>query len=147
MAVAALRNCAKCGKLFTPISSSIKLCVQCEKDEQDQFNQVKEYLKEHAKATVIELTKATGVERKQIYEWVKSGRLDIASVLDLGLSCESCGKSIKSGRFCIECAARIESDARKVLAQQDRTKPTDSGSRKDRAGFHVADSIRRRRGY
>ncbi len=141
----ALRNCARCGKLFTAVSSSMKLCIDCEREDQDQFNKVKEYLKEHAAATVIEITKATGVERKQIYEWVKSGRLDIASVVDLGLSCESCGKSIKSGRFCIECAARIESDARKVLSEG---KPTQQAAdkRKERAGFHMADSIRRRRG-
>ncbi|NLY29761.1 MAG: hypothetical protein GX047_03935 [Firmicutes bacterium] len=141
----ALRNCARCGKLFTAVSSSMKLCIDCEREDQDQFNKVKEYLKEHAAATVIEITKATGVERKQIYEWVKTGRLDIASVVDLGLSCESCGKPIKSGRFCIECAARIESDARKVLADGKPKQGADT--KKDRAGFHMADSIRRRRGY
>ncbi len=142
--MATLRNCIRCGKLFSPISSSMKLCFDCDREDQEQFNKVKEYLKEHSTATVIEITKATGVERKQIYEWVKSGRLDVAHVLDLGLTCESCGKPIKSGRFCIECAARIESDARKVLAE---SKPTAAKKEKDRkAGFHVADAIRRRRG-
>ena len=97
----------------------MRLCVDCAREDQEQFNKVKEYLKEHSTATVIEITKATGVERKQIFEWVKSGQLDIASVVDLGLSCESCGKPIKSGRFCIECAARIESDARKSLSESE----------------------------
>ena len=145
MAVAALRNCAKCGKLFTPISSSIKLCVQCEKDEQDQFNQVKEYLKEHAKATVIELTKATGVERKQIYEWVKSGRLDIASVLDLGLSCESCGNPLRAAGSVLNVQpasrAMLERSWRSKIGPNQRTR-----ARKGQAGF-MADSIRRRREY
>ena len=141
----ALRNCARCGKLFTAVSSSMKLCVDCDREDQEQFNKVKEYLKEHSTATVIEITKATGVERKQIFEWVKSGQLDIASVVDLGLSCESCGKPIKSGRFCIECAARIESDARKSLSESE-PKSRDADKRKERAGFHMADSIRRRRG-
>ena len=140
----ALRNCARCGKLFTAVSSSMKLCVDCDREDQEQFNKVKEYLKDHSTATVIEITKATGVERKQIFEWVKSGQLDIASVVDLGLSCESCGKPIKSGRFCIECAARIESDARKILSE---SKPKSRDAKKEeKAGFHMADAIRRRRG-
>ena len=95
----ALRNCASCGKLFDAPSSSIRLCLQCEMDDQKQFDKVKEYLKEHATATVIEITKDTGVGRKQIYEWVRTGRLDVAGIHDLGIVCEGCGEPINTGRF------------------------------------------------
>lgn len=138
----ALRNCAGCGKLFDAPSPSIKLCQQCEMDDQKQFDKVKEYLKEHATATVIEITKETGVGRKQIYEWVRTGRLDVAGIHDLGIVCEGCGEPINTGRFCIQCAARMQHDAKRLLTGQ---KPQSGARREKKAGFHVADSIVRRR--
>lgn len=140
----ALRNCANCGKLFSAPNPSMKFCLECERKDQEQFDQVKEYLKEHATATVIEITKETGVERKRLYEWVRSGRLDVAGIEDLGLRCEGCGMAITSGRFCLECAARLQQDAKRLLGgQKPQSRPREEG----KTGFHVANNIiRRRRG-
>jgi flagellar operon protein (TIGR03826 family) len=138
----ALRNCANCGKLFTAPTTTMKLCMECEQEDQKKFDKVKEYIKKHPTATVIEITKETGVERKQLYEWVRSGRLDVAGVENLGLRCEGCGEAITSGRFCIQCAARLQNDAKRLLGG--RKSQADPGE-KGKAGFHVADSIVRRR--
>ena len=138
----ALRNCANCGKLFNAPTATMKLCMECEREDQKQFDQVKEYIKEHPTATVIEITKETGVERKQLYEWVRSGRLDVAGVKDLGLRCEGCGEAITNGRFCAQCAARLQDDAKRLLGGQ---KPQSRPGAGGKAGFHVADSIVRRR--
>ncbi len=146
----ALRNCNNCGTLFNALSSGTRLCTQCENDEQERFNKVKAYIKENAGATVIEITKETGVERKELYEWVRSGRIDVAGIDGLGLHCESCGTLITSGRFCVECAVRMQQDARKALGGHRAAggqKPQTGTGNRGKAGFHVADSIvRRRRG-
>ncbi len=141
-AIMALRNCANCGKLFSAPTSSMKLCLNCDREEHQQFEKVKEYIKEHPQATVIEITKETGVERKQIYEWVRSGRLDMLSIDDIGLYCEGCGEPINTGRFCLKCAARMQQDAKRLLGGR---KTQSEHKSKGRVGFHVADSIRRRR--
>ncbi|NLJ85720.1 MAG: MerR family transcriptional regulator [Firmicutes bacterium] len=138
----ALRNCSNCGTLFNAINPNMRLCAQCEEDEQERFDRVKEYLKEHATATVIEITKATGVERKEIFEWVRSGRIEIAGIEGLGIQCESCGTAITSGRFCVQCAVRMQQDAKRALGGR---KSQRESAPRSKSTFHAANSIMRRR--
>ena len=146
----ALRNCNNCGTLFNALNSGVRLCTQCEKKEQARFDRVKAYIKENPGATALQIIKDTNVERKELYDWVRTGRIDVAGMDGLGLPCESCGTPISSGRLCTECAIRMQQEARRALGggrPADRSRPRKEAERRDKPGFHVHDSVvRRRRG-
>lgn len=135
-----LRNCNRCGKLFEAVSARMTICPECEQADELDFEKVKEFIAEHPTANVIEVTKGTGVARKRIYEWIRSGRLNAGGFHShLTVECESCGAPISSGRLCKECSARLRREAEKVLGKD--KKPEKEG---ERAGFHLADRLMRR---
>ena len=62
-----LGNCKKCGKLFLFVGSPI--CKDCAELEEEQFQIVKRYLLEHARASVAETSQATGVPPSTVSEF------------------------------------------------------------------------------
>ncbi|NLK07674.1 MAG: hypothetical protein GX316_03115 [Firmicutes bacterium] len=141
----ALRNCINCGTLFNAPHSGIRLCAQCEKEEQERFERVKTFIKENPGATALTIIKKTGVERKELYDWVRSGRIDVAGMDGLGLTCESCGTPIDSGRLCTECGLRMQEDARRALGSKSPGQRTQKDDERRGGGFYVRNSVLRRR--
>lgn len=101
-----VRNCTRCGKVFLPVLGR-RYCPECAEAEIAEFESVKEHLRKHPGASVLQVSEATGVPVKKIREYVKEGRLVSASE-DWNISCDRCGKPIARGRFCDDCAARLE---------------------------------------
>ncbi|MFW6028863.1 MAG: flagellar protein [Halanaerobiales bacterium] len=102
-----LKNCVKCGKLFSPQAGE-KVCPVCRKEEENEFEMVKEYLWDNPKATIEEVHEETGVERDTIMKFVKEDRL-IAEGIDVDWEneCERCGKPISHGKYCLECQQEL----------------------------------------
>src|SRR5690606_37994010 len=97
-----VRNCLRCGKLFTDRGQPY--CTECLKENQADFEKVRQYLKEHPNASVVEVSQDTGVPTQRIFDFVRQGRL----VLNIhasgeGVPCESCGKPVATGRLCEDC--------------------------------------------
>jgi len=103
----ALANCRECGKLFLKISSDI--CPECQKKEEEDFNRVKDYLKENPNAKIAEIMEGTGVTETRINKFIRAGRLSIKP------TCESCGKAIDSGRLCPECRLKLLREVRNII--------------------------------
>jgi len=101
-----LRNCIRCGKLFA--SEGTLICPACLEERDEQYKIVREYIYEHPRATVPEVSEATGVEEKTIFEFLREGRLALKEP-GLGLECERCGRPITTGRYCSQCAKELES--------------------------------------
>ena len=97
-----VRNCRECGRLFNYIGGP-RMCPNCKKKLEDQFVQVRTYVKEHKDASVQEVSEANDVSVQQIRQWVREERLSFSSDSPIGIDCEKCGKMIRSGRFCPEC--------------------------------------------
>ena len=74
----------------------------------------------HATATVIEIQ---GYRCGRDLEWVRSGRIEIAGIEGLGIQCESCGIAITSGRFCVQCAVRMQQDETGLGAEVPKSAP------------------------
>jgi len=115
-----VRNCKECGKIFQYDGIS-KLCYECRKKDDENYKVVKEYLYENPKATIIQVSEATGVSEEKILRYLREGRLEITGdhpgfVLD----CERCGKAIRTGRFCSECAGLIEREMKEGFKVQGR---------------------------
>lgn len=107
--MAEIRNCPRCGKIFTYISRPI--CNSCLDVEENEFKVVKEYIYDNPGASISEVSQATEVSVEKIMRFLREERLEISSDnSNLLLECERCGRAIKSGRFCENCKADINKD-------------------------------------
>lgn len=104
-----IRNCKQCGKLFNYTGKS--LCPECLKSKEDEFNEVKEYIRENPSAGIADVSEATGTSVNQIRQWVREERLAFSDVTaGGGINCESCGRPIKTGRLCASCKNQVSRD-------------------------------------
>ncbi len=107
--MADLRNCKKCGKMFTYVTG-MPICRACKKEEEEEFKSIKEYLYENPGATLNQIASDLDVSVKRIKMYLREGRLEIIGNDEgnIVLECEKCGKSIKTGRYCELCERDIK---------------------------------------
>ncbi|MDE7299436.1 MAG: flagellar protein [Lachnospiraceae bacterium] len=101
-----VRNCRGCGRLFNYLSGP-PLCPDCVRALDDKFQQVKEYVYDHRNASIQEVADENDVSVQQLRQWVREERLEFSEASLVGLSCESCGAMIRSGRFCKSCKDKL----------------------------------------
>lgn len=97
-----VRNCVDCGKMFNFMGGA-PLCAACAKKLEDKFEVVKEYIYDNPRATINEVAEENQVSVRQIKRWIREERLAFAEDSPIGIECEGCGKSIKTGRYCDMC--------------------------------------------
>ncbi len=103
-----IRNCTRCGKIYN--YDGFRICPTCRRDDEKDFQKVKEYLYEYPGATISEVNEATEVDSQKIIDFLREGRLEIGENSNLVLECEKCGISIKTGRFCEKCASGLQKE-------------------------------------
>lgn len=108
-----IRNCKRCGKIYTYDGFSI--CINCRKEDEHDFQKVKEYLEEYPGANIMEVSEATEVEARKIIEFLREGRLEISDENNVLLTCERCGRSIRTGRFCDKCVVEMEKELKGAI--------------------------------
>lgn len=104
--------CKKCRKAY--INGSSGYCLHCIKEMDDSVKLIKEYLENHRGATVADISKNTEVSKKDIVFLLRDDRLVLDSAEEGVITCDRCGKSIRSGRYCPECLGRMGSAFRNV---------------------------------
>lgn len=158
-----LRNCERCGRLFSGTDS---VCPDCYERERDEFDRVREYLARHRGATVAEVSSQTGVSIQRIHRWAREGRLQVTQEqLGAALRCERCGVPIDGGRFCPRCLSELASEIRRASAGRagghegagaveapappvrsgEGQEPPVAPGERHRVKVHVIDHVRRRR--
>lgn len=101
-----VRNCKECGRLFNYLTGP-PLCPGCKKKLDDVFEKVKEYVYDHPRVDMQEVSEEFDVPISQIRQWIREERLAFADDSMIGLECERCGILIKTGRFCKLCKDKI----------------------------------------
>ncbi|MDF2539022.1 MAG: hypothetical protein K0S76_2043 [Herbinix sp.] len=101
-----VRNCKGCGRLFNYVSGP-PLCPACSKALDTKFEEVKEYVYDHPRVGIQEVSEELEVSVSQIRQWIREERLSFAEDSMIGLECESCGITIKTGRFCKACKDKL----------------------------------------
>jgi flagellar operon protein (TIGR03826 family) len=105
-----VRNCKRCGKIYNYIGGA-PVCQDCREDDERIFKRVKEYLYDHAGASLSEVSTTLDVSVEKIKRYLKEGRLEIVGDgANMVLECEKCGKSIRTGRFCNSCSSELSKD-------------------------------------
>ncbi len=101
-----IRNCKGCGKIFNYLSGP-PLCPNCMRTLDLKFEEVKEYVYDNPGVGIQEVSEEMNVSVLQIKQWIREERLSFAEDSMIGLECESCGVTIKTGRFCKACKDRL----------------------------------------
>ncbi len=123
----AISQCKKCARLYQSMSNA-PYCPTCMEELENNFDLVKEYIYEHPMANAVEISQETGVPEKDIFYFLKEGRLSITDGNGM-LLCESCGRSIMTGRYCESCKKQLERELSSSLsdAMQKKSHPTGLG--------------------
>jgi flagellar operon protein (TIGR03826 family) len=131
-----MKNCRKCGKLFNYVSGP-PICPKCREKVEEKFQEVKKYVQENRSATYGEIEQNCDVERKQIEQWVREERLVFAEDSPIKLSCELCGKTILTGRYCDACKKNTANTISAAGRQPEAPKPLSSDRQKNPTRMHT----------
>jgi len=102
-----------------------RICGDCLKKLDEDFIKVREYLYENDRASIEEVSEATGVSRKTILYLLKEERLIVGDENGSGvgiLTCETCRKPINTGRICAGCKKEVLSAIQENVAVVRRPK-------------------------
>lgn len=112
-----VRNCRFCGRLFNYLSGT-PICESCKAEVEKKFQEVKDYLREYPNSTMQAISEANDVSTKQITQWIRDERLIFSDDSPIGIDCEVCGATIKTGRFCEACKEKMKNDLNSALYKE-----------------------------
>lgn len=113
-----VRNCRRCGKIYNYLGGP-PICPDCKRLDELDFKRVKEYLYDSPGATVSQISTELDISVEKIKLFLKEGRLEIigGDEGNLILECESCGKAIKTGRYCELCEKTLSTSFKSLAGQ------------------------------
>lgn len=111
--------------------TSRAICQDCIAEEEEAFQLVRAYLKDHRDASLHQVVAETGVDEDLILEMIYQGRLYLGDNPNLQYPCERCGSPAGSGRYCNSCASQM-GEAFASAQQELRTRHT---MEKNRRGY------------
>lgn len=127
-------NCKACGNLFNYVSGP-RLCPSCTKKLEEKFMITKNFIRENPGASINQVATECKVSIPQIKKWIREERLSFAQNSAIGIECESCGKMIRTGRFCNECKSRMINQLDNVYKKPEKEKPKKKEKEKERMRF------------
>ena len=127
-----VRPCKSCKRLFNYFSGE-SYCPACKEKLEEKFQVVKAYIQENPGVHMQEVADACDVETSQIRQWLREDRLELTEGSPLMLSCDGCGASIRSGRYCEKCKAKVSNGFNDIL-KSNKPKNPDSFRKKEDNG-------------
>lgn len=117
-----VRNCRKCGKIFNYVSGP-PICIACKEEAEQKYQQVKKYVQDHKVASIPDICNDCEVESTQVQQWIREERLVFAEDSAIGIPCEKCGTTIKTGRFCDTCKANMTNSFNDTMKSMKKPEP------------------------
>jgi phage antirepressor YoqD-like protein len=91
----------KADPIVKKLNATLKPLVQ---EDETKFNQVKDFIMTHPKATVVQIAEINDIPPTKLFEWIREDRLEFSEDSEYAwFTCEKCGIKIKSGRLCNRC--------------------------------------------
>ena len=135
-----VRNCRQCGRLFNYIGGSYRnLCPNCVEGIEEKFGDVKEYIEENKTASIGAISEACDVSVKQLEQWIREERLTFADDSPIGIACEACGATIKSGKYCENCKNSLASQFGNMYKNNKESAPATNKNSRDSARMRFLD--------
>ena len=126
-----VRACRSCKRLFNYIAGPVR-CPVCSDALEKKFQQVKLFIWDHKTATLQEIADANDVSVGQLRQWVREERLSFTDESPVGLECEMCGTTIKTGRYCTACKNKLGSTLMSALPSTDYSEKKDNRDHKNK---------------
>ncbi len=101
-----VRNCVRCNKIFNYVGG-VPICPNCRKNLEEKFKEVKLFIRKNSASGITEVAEKCDIDVKQIRQWIREERLSFSEDSAIGIDCEMCGKTIRTGRFCDTCKAAL----------------------------------------
>lgn len=118
-----VRTCKECKRIFNYLTGPV-ICPACREKLENKFQEVKKYIMEHQGASMQEVAEECEVDIIQIRQWLREERLELTASCPDGLTCESCGCSIRSGRFCDKCRNAMANNFQSLMKNNKPTEAT-----------------------
>ena len=126
-----VRACRTCKRLFNYIAGPVR-CPACSDALEKRFQKVKQYIWDNKTASLQEIAEANDVSVGQLRQWVREERLCFTKDSPVGLECESCGATIKTGRYCDSCKNKLSATLMSALPKKEYTEKKNVGDGKNR---------------
>lgn len=126
-----VRACRTCKRLFNYITGPVR-CPACADALEKKFQQVKSYIWDHKTATLDEISQENDVSLGQLRQWVREERLTFTEDSPVGLECEACGATIKTGRYCDKCKNKLGNALMSALPKAQQPEKKDFKDPKNR---------------
>jgi hypothetical protein len=91
------------------------MCRDCEDKMREKESEVVNYVRDHPKAKILEITEATGCSEQLIKKLIREGRFEQVGV-KMTYPCEKCGAPILSGKLCQTCMESMRNELQKQAA-------------------------------
>ena len=125
-----VRNCRSCGRLFNYLGGQ-SICPSCREEVEKKFQEVKEYIRTNPHANIQEIADDNDTSTSQIRQWIREERLQFADDSPVGIECENCGASIKTGKYCDNCKTSMANAFASTFRKQ---KDSDQPKSRERDG-------------
>lgn len=117
-----VRNCRRCGRIFNYVAGPFT-CPRCREEMEAKFQDVKTFIRENPGVGIQEVSEACEIDKSQIYQWLREERLELAEGSMISLSCEGCGKPIKSGKYCENCKRDLTTGFKQAISRPTPQEP------------------------
>ena len=125
-----VRNCRNCGRLFNYLGGQ-NICPACRDEAEKKFQDTKEFIRENPRASIQEISEANGVTTNQIRQWIREERLQFSDDSPIGIECEICGATIKTGKYCDACKNNTANALAKSIEKPQAPEPPKEKPKKE----------------
>lgn len=132
-------NCPRCGKVY--VKNVKSLCPDCLREDEQMYEQVYRYLRDHPRSTATQVAEGTGVPEERVLAFLRDGRIQAAEWLNVEYPCERCGTTISTGRYCEKCAKEVQSSLRSLATQLQVASQSET---KEKRGYHTEERLKKK---
>lgn len=118
-----VRTCKQCKKIFNYLNGPT-ICPSCKQKLEEKFQEVKKYIQDNPGVNMHAVADECEVDIGQIRQWLREERLELTDGSASFLTCESCGTSIRSGKFCDKCRNDMTNNLQSVIQKNKPTEQT-----------------------
>ena len=118
-----VRTCRQCKRIFNYLSGP-SICPACKQALEEKFQEVKKYIQDHPGVNIPVVAEECDVDAKQIKQWLREERLELSDSSASFLTCDSCGATIRSGKFCEKCKSSMANSLQSVITPNKPAAPT-----------------------
>ena len=108
-------KCSKCKGRLKYIGGGYYECYDCGNREVDDFGKIKDFIEDYGPSPAIVIAEQTDIPIDLVNGMLREGRLEIPDGSDVYIECESCGCSIRFGRYCPDCIKKRTSNINGVF--------------------------------